>query len=39
MRMLTASGVLALTGEDEYAHTSKSYVYLRSAAADFWNMW
>jgi len=39
MRMLTGTGIIALTGEDEYAHTPKSMVYLEVAAADFWRLW
>lgn len=38
MRLLTGTGIIALTGEDEYAHTPKSLAYLQGAAVDFWNL-
>ncbi|EPE31358.1 S-adenosyl-L-methionine-dependent methyltransferase [Glarea lozoyensis ATCC 20868] len=38
MRMLTGTGVVALTGEDTYAHTPKSMAYLEGAAVDFFNL-
>ncbi|TVY82517.1 O-methyltransferase hmp5 [Lachnellula suecica] len=38
MRMLTATGIVELTGDDTYAHTPKSRVYLEGAAIDFWNL-
>ncbi|KAF4625303.1 hypothetical protein G7Y89_g12866 [Cudoniella acicularis] len=38
MRMLTGTGIVALTGEDTYAHTPKSMVYLDGGALDFWNL-
>jgi hypothetical protein len=39
MRMLTGTGYVALTGEDTYAHTPKSLVYLQGAEVEFWNLW
>ncbi len=39
MRMLTGTGIIALTGEDTYAHTPKSRAYLNGAAMDFFNLW
>ena len=39
MRMLTGTGIIELTGDDTYAHTPKSLVYLEGAAVDFWNLW
>lgn len=39
MRMLTGTGIVELTGDDTYAHTPKSRVYLQGAAVDFWNLW
>ena len=39
MRMLTGTGVVALTGENTYAHTPKSMAYLEGAAVDFFNLW
>jgi len=39
MRMLTATGIVALTGEDTYAHTPKSLAYCEGAAFDFWRLW
>ena len=39
MRMLTGTGIVALTGEDEYAHTPKSLAYIEGAAVDFFNLW
>ncbi|TVY26782.1 O-methyltransferase [Lachnellula hyalina] len=38
MRMLTGTGIIELTGDDTYAHTPKSLVYLQGAAVDFWNL-
>ncbi|KAI9054704.1 hypothetical protein LZ554_001856 [Drepanopeziza brunnea f. sp. 'monogermtubi'] len=38
MRMLTSTGIIALAGEDTYAHTPKSKAYLDGAAMDFFNM-
>ncbi|RDL38845.1 O-methyltransferase [Venustampulla echinocandica] len=38
MRILTGTGVVALAGEDTYAHTPKSMTYLQGAAFDFWNL-
>jgi hypothetical protein len=37
--MLTGTGIVALTGDDTYAHTPKSLAYLQGAGADFWNLW
>jgi hypothetical protein len=39
MRMLTGTGIIALTGEDTYAHTPKSLAYCEGAAYDFWRLW
>jgi len=39
MRLLTPFGIVAEAGEDEYAHTPKSLVYLKAAAVDFFNIW
>jgi hypothetical protein len=39
MRMLTGTGVIALVGENTYAHTPKSMAYLEGAAVDFFNLW
>lgn len=39
MRMLTGTGIIALTGEDTYAHTPKSLAYCEGAAVDFWRLW
>jgi len=38
MRMLTGTGIVALTGEDTYSHTQKSLAYLQSSALDFFNL-
>jgi hypothetical protein len=37
--MLTGTGVIALVGENTYAHTPKSMAYLEGAAVDFFNLW
>ncbi|CAL3965219.1 unnamed protein product [Diplocarpon coronariae] len=38
MRMLTATGIISLVGEDTYAHTAKSKAYLSGAAKDFFSL-
>jgi hypothetical protein len=38
MRILTGTGVVALKGEDTYAHTPKSLAYLQGAAADYFGL-
>jgi hypothetical protein len=38
MRILTGFGIIAEVGENTYSHTSKSIVYRKDAAADFFNI-